>query len=121
MEDKVFTTHVATGTLDMGGADRGTGTALQVHVVIEGGGTGTISPAGTFTVTLKTAATTPGTVAIQVATFNATVLGVGHKGVHAVCYLPYDSVLQFLTIDVNDTSLTGCGSAPIATAWVFAQ
>jgi len=121
-EDQAFTSHVSKGNIDLGGADRGTGTTLLVHAIISPSGTGAVNPptSGSFTVTVKTATSAPGTATVIAGTFLATAVAAG-DGLHAVFALPYDTLLQHITIEVDDTSLTGTGSTGTATAFVFVQ
>lgn len=134
MEAKVFTTGESSGTIDLYGEDiavypnsnnrkkhgRGTGTALVLHAVVTPGGTGIVDFGGTLSVVLKIGDTVPATVVVQTTVVAAT-LQDENKGMHVVAIVPYDVEGRYATCEVSIDSLTGMGSAPVCTAWLFAQ
>lgn len=99
---------------------KGTGSQVMVHIVISPDPADGTTPGGSFAATLKIGDTNPATVVVQVGTWHATDFR-GNKGLHGVMAIPTYQVGRYATLDIDAAAATGLGTAPTATAFVFAQ
>ena len=133
-EDEAFTANVGSGTIDLYGTaiavapnselpkvhGRGSGSPVLVHAVVKAVGGTLTAMTGTVTCILKIEDATPATVTVATLVFPAT-LWTSNEGVHMVFAMPYDVEGRYATLDINDASLVGGGSANVCDAWLSPQ